>query len=426
MKPNRILSIFLSCLLILSLAVPALAEQNPDCGAKLIAITFDDGPGIYTDRLLDGLADRNAKATFFVAGYRAVEYPEVLQRIVDEGHQLANHTYNHKNLNTLSAEGVQKEVKSTRDLLVEVGGEQTYFIRPPYGNANSTVQANAGAPLIIWSVDPVDWDNFNADTVCNNIVKGSFDGGIILVHDIYKTSVNGALAAIDILQARGYEFVTVEELLLRRGVTPENGKLYYMAKNQGVNLSKWQISDEYFDEDLMNTFWAKDALEYCVSNGFFEPDERGTYLPNVRMTRAELVTALGRFCGVAADYGAEAPCAFTDVAPDAVVLPYLKWGYDMGVIQGANGLFSPDDFLTREQMCCILERYLTGLGLFSQPEDTDLTVFPDTADISWWAEQSVRFCVGNGILVGTPNGFDPSGSLTRAQVATILQRLMNA
>ena len=254
-KWKRILSVLLLLAAVLTCFSPICEAESLDCGAKLLAITFDDGPGPYTAGLLDELAARGVKATFFVSGYRAANYPETLKRIVDEGHQLANHTYNHANLNTLSAAKVRKEISSVQELITAAGGDDPAYIRPPYGNANQTVRSNVSVPLINWAVDPLDWKYRNADTVCNNIISGAYDGAIILVHDIHKTSVPGALAAIDELLDEGYEFVTVKDLFKRRGVTPEAGKVYYDAKNNGINLSAEQISPEYYDEDKLAAHW---------------------------------------------------------------------------------------------------------------------------------------------------------------------------
>ena len=221
---TRFLSAVLALCLLTSLCLPARAAGTQDCGAKLLAITFDDGPGKYTGALLDGLAERGVHATFFVNGVNASGWPETLKRIVNEGHQLANHTYNHKNLNTCSAQTVAYEISAVQALITAAGGDENAYIRAPYGNANKTVKSVVTAPLIYWSVDPEDWKYRNAETVRSNIESGVFDGAIILVHDIYKTSVDGALAAIDDLMAEGYEFVTVKDLLLRRGVSFEIGR----------------------------------------------------------------------------------------------------------------------------------------------------------------------------------------------------------
>lgn len=154
---TRILSAALALCLLAALCLPARADGTQDCGAKLLAITFDDGPGKYTGALLDGLAERGVHATFFVNGVNASGWPETLKRIVNEGHQLANHTYNHKNLNTCSAQTVAYEISAVQALITAAGGDENAYIRAPYGNANKTVKSVVTAPLIYWSVDPEDW-----------------------------------------------------------------------------------------------------------------------------------------------------------------------------------------------------------------------------------------------------------------------------
>ena len=294
MKRRNTFRAALALLLILTLCMPAAASGFTE---KLIAITFDDGPGAYTAQLLDELAARDVKATFFVSGYRAANYPETLKRMVSEGHQLASHTQNHENLNTLSAAKIADEISRTQDYITAAGGDNPAYIRPPYGNANKTVRAQAPSPLINWSVDPEDWKYHNADTVCSNILAGSYDGAIILVHDIYQTSVNGALAAIDKLLEQGYEFVTVRDLLLRRGITPEAGVMYYDAKNTGVNLDIDEAGSGYYDESQIESHWAYDALTFCLDHGFLSREADGRVRPNKPITRGEFVTSLAKFCG---------------------------------------------------------------------------------------------------------------------------------
>ena len=169
---TRFLSAVLALCLLTSLCLPARAAGTQDCGAKLLAITFDDGPGKYTGALLDGLAERGVHATFFVNGVNASGWPETLKRIVNEGHQLANHTYNHKNLNTCSAQTVAYEISAVQALITAAGGDENAYIRAPYGNANKTVKSVVTAPLIYWSVDPEDWKYRNAETVRSNIESG--------------------------------------------------------------------------------------------------------------------------------------------------------------------------------------------------------------------------------------------------------------
>lgn len=206
-------------------------------GGKLIALTFDDGPGPYTSRLLDGLAARGVKATFFMLGQNVERYTKTVRRIYDEGHQVASHTYDHPALTTKSDSQVCWQINHTADILNEITGLNTnYLLRPPYGDCNSRILSLIGTPAILWSIDPEDWKSRNAYTVRDRIVSNAFDGAIILAHDIYSTTVDGALMAVDKLLAQGYEFVTVSELFRRRGISLENGKRYYSCKPTGTDL----------------------------------------------------------------------------------------------------------------------------------------------------------------------------------------------
>lgn len=237
---KTILSIVLCLALVLpffgGLTVPAHADSS-----KLIAITFDDGPGNYTSTLLDGLSKRGVPATFFMCGangnYGVKNYNSLLTRMVSEGHQLANHSWGHPTFSKLSASEMQSQINQVGSYLTRaMGGNYNYLVRIPGGENNATIRANVSHPIITWSVDPVDWKYHNADTVYNNIMKSAGDGSIILLHDIYATSVEGGLRAIDTLKSQGYEFVTVSELFRRRGVTLNNGTVYSNAPNRGTTL----------------------------------------------------------------------------------------------------------------------------------------------------------------------------------------------
>ena len=221
---KRILALLLTVLMVTAL-LPFGASAS---GEKLIAVTFDDGPSQYTSTLLDGLAARGVKVTFFMQGVNAQNYTSVVRRAWNEGHQICSHTYNHPNLNTLSADAIRSQFSRTDAILDNaLGFDQRYMIRPPYGNANQTVLSLGGVPFFYWSVDTRDWESRNADKVYNEFMRAARDGSIVLLHDIYSTSVSGALRAIDTLKSQGYQFVTVAELFYRRGVTLQNGTMYY-------------------------------------------------------------------------------------------------------------------------------------------------------------------------------------------------------
>lgn len=224
----------LMCLIIFISVFPFTVSAKE--GPKLLAITFDDGPGKYTDELLDGLKARKAKATFFMVGSNVGLYPETIRRMKAEGHQLATHTMSHANLATLSPGEIRQEVEGVDQRISQIVGQGKYFLRPPYGSYNNTVKATVNTPMIYWSVDTEDWRYRDASSVYQKIMSTVHDGDIILLHDLYKSSVDGALKAIDALQSEGYVFVTVEQLLKRRGIVPEDGKVYYDAPNEGINL----------------------------------------------------------------------------------------------------------------------------------------------------------------------------------------------
>ena len=209
------------------LLIPLLVLRVHAVETKYVALTFDDGPGPYTQRLLDGLAEHNAKATFFCLGERTASYPDVVARIVAEGHQLANHSFSHPNLNELTAESALAQLTRTDDALNKVtGGSGAYFCRAPYGNSSEGLRKIMSAPLIQWSVDTLDWQDKDPDRILQTILDETRDGSIILMHDIFPTSVEAALRAVDALLAEGFRFVTLEELFFLRGITPEKGQVY--------------------------------------------------------------------------------------------------------------------------------------------------------------------------------------------------------
>lgn len=191
-----------------------------------VALTFDDSPNAATtERLLDGLRERGAHATFFIIGEQMEGQELLLRRMAAEGHQIGNHTYTHRRLDNSGAVGAQ-ELRRTEAALAEVLGGSAYWIRPPWGFASAETLCEADAPLIYWSLDTEDWRVLDAERVARCITENAGDGDIILLHDCYESSVDAALSAIDMLADRGFAFVTVEELFAHMGVTPRTGCLY--------------------------------------------------------------------------------------------------------------------------------------------------------------------------------------------------------
>lgn len=202
--------------------VPSEVEGN-----KVIALTFDDGPSTATTpRLLDILQDRGVHATFFVLGNLAVRSPDLVRREEAEGHEVASHTPYHHQLTKLSATQVQAEAAEMDRIFREILGHVPPFTRPPYGSYNATVGRALGQPMILWSIDPRDWADRNANIVCTRVTSAARDGAIILVHDIHATTVEAVPCIIDNLRARGYSFLTVSELAVYRGVQMVNGVAY--------------------------------------------------------------------------------------------------------------------------------------------------------------------------------------------------------
>ncbi len=206
------------------------AEIAPDAAPKYVAFTFDDGPHRgSTDRLLDGLAERGAKGTFFLVGQEIDESRDLVRRMRDEGHQIGNHTWSHRRLDELSDDEITQEIGKTDALLKSIAGEGEYWLRPPYGFLREGAEKSVSVPMIKWSVDPRDWESRDAEKVIQAVSESIEPGAIVLLHDIYPSSVEAALRLIDALSADGYQFVTAEELLKQYGVEPMPGVFYRSA-----------------------------------------------------------------------------------------------------------------------------------------------------------------------------------------------------
>lgn len=216
-----------------------------DCGTKIVALTFDDGPNGDTVEFINELNKLDVNCTFFMQGYMIENYPEAVTAMVAGGHQIGNHTYNHPNLAKLSDSDAYAQIMDTEGLLKEIDGKDGHYIRCPYGNSSEYVSSMAPSPLIHWSLDTEDWSSRDADAVYNMIINNVYDGAIILCHDIYDSTRQGALRAIKALQDQGYEFVTVEELFKRRGIEVENGTTYFDATNEGINLPAESVDLEF-------------------------------------------------------------------------------------------------------------------------------------------------------------------------------------
>ncbi|MBQ4559879.1 MAG: polysaccharide deacetylase family protein [Tyzzerella sp.] len=203
---------------------------NPN--RPMIALTFDDGPGLGTERLIEALESHGARATFFMMGTRVNTYPNAVRKMVETGCELGNHTTNHLKLTDYAAEGIATEINYTRDVIDSIVGQKPTMVRPPYGAVNEVVQSEAGVPLVFWSVDTLDWQLKDAQLIRNYVLNTVKDGDIVLMHDIYEATVQATIELIPLLQERGYQLVTVSEMAKARGITLENGAKYYNFTNK--------------------------------------------------------------------------------------------------------------------------------------------------------------------------------------------------
>jgi len=183
-----------------------------------IAMTFDDGPSAEnTPRLLEMLKQRNIKATFFLIGQNVASNPDLVRRILAEGHEIGNHSWTHPQLSKLSDDRVTAEITQTQDAIKDASGFTPTLLRPPYGaitpRQREWIESRFGLNIILWSVDPFDWKRPGASVITQRILSQTRPGAIILSHDIHKQTVDAMPATLDALIAKGYKFATVSQLI---------------------------------------------------------------------------------------------------------------------------------------------------------------------------------------------------------------------
>lgn len=193
----------------------------------MIALTFDDGPGEYTEELINCLVENNAKATFFMLGQNVEAYPEIAKELSDAGMELGNHSYSHPDLVTIGAEAAAQQVSNTDAALKAATGFEATVMRPPGGSFNDSVKAAIDHPLIIWSIDTRDWATKSEDQTYQVVMDNAQDGSVVLMHDIHEWSVKAAIRMIPDLIAKGFKLVTVSELAEAKGKTLQSGNAYY-------------------------------------------------------------------------------------------------------------------------------------------------------------------------------------------------------
>lgn len=444
-----------SFLLTLALLIPAggFASAN---NTKLIALSFDDGPNAAcTAELLDGLAARDVKATFFLVGRNASYYPELAAREAAEGHQVANHTWSHAWLTELSGEQAKGEASAgAAEIRKATGRAGPFYLRVPYGAVNDAVKSSVGAPIILWSIDPGSGSmNASEASMAATLLNTAFDGGIIILHDSSQKNVNVALYGIDQLRAQGYEFVTVEELFRLRGVTRRDGGVYYSAPASAAEQS--------FDESQLSAHWAAADIQ-AVENARIMSGDGGAFRPNAWLTRAQAAEILWRMAGsptAAASeadsdsdsgsdsgFGAPAPTLpvpagsavtfltqrtapvppaapkvdFADVSADAWYAQAVSWAHESGFLKGNAGCFYPEQYITKEQLYTMLARYRRH-QLYAAPQTASPAVYRDDCRISAWAGESVALFRNAGFSSkNDPQIFRPKDFASRAEAAELV------
>lgn len=421
----------ISLILLIALCMTPLcvfAEGQP-APKKLVAITFDDGPGKYTEELLDGLKERGAKATFFMLGKSVRAYKDTVRRAYNEGHQIANHTYDHDDLSKLSAARVKSEVESTVNVLREVIGDDSlnFCVRPPYGAYNSTTLANLNAPAIYWSVDSNDWRWTNdVDKTVAEIEKNVFDGAVILLHDTHAWSVKAALKAIDDLQKDNYEFVTVSELFRRRGVSMENGKVYKSRIPTGTQLPAVSVLFDTVETEsgkyITMSAVPGGSIRYEIGNAAVtrnSPVYTGpiSYKENMDVYAMACLDNNGSRSDICRLYINEKGNCFADVYPGDWYYESMDYFLSSGISKGTgNNLMEPFSPLSRAMIVTFLYRF-SGEPAIAKPNS-----FTDVADGEWYTD-AIAWAASEGIVNGYPDGsFKPDNNVSREDLASIIYR----
>lgn len=212
-------------------ASPKATFYSVDPNKKMVALTFDDGPyRPVTKKILSACKKYNARVTFFVVGSRVDAYSDCVQNAVKLGCEIGTHTYNHTVLTGISPEEMTREVRMANDAVEKYTKTKVKVVRCPGGNVDDTVKATLKFPLINWNVDTLDWSTRNTSSTISNVKNHVSDGSIVLMHDLYESTGNAADSIMKYLTDKGYQIVTVSEMLDAKGLNPTAGTLYYSGK----------------------------------------------------------------------------------------------------------------------------------------------------------------------------------------------------
>lgn len=214
----------------INLTEDAFEDDNENTeNKKYIAFTFDDGPSKYTKELLKTLELNKSSATFFMLGNRMKYSEDIVKEIYNSSSEVASHTYSHKNLNKISDKEVLNEINSPVILFKEITGGEIKYLRPPYGNYNETVKST-NYPIILWNIDPKDWLVKDSNQVYNSVIKHACDGCIVLMHDIYPTTIEAVKMLIPKLNSMGYEVVSISNLAKNKKYQIKNSEIIRKIK----------------------------------------------------------------------------------------------------------------------------------------------------------------------------------------------------
>lgn len=443
---KRILSFVLALVMVLTLLPTLPRRVEAATGGKLVALTFDDGPSsVYTPQLLDGLKERGIPVTFFMLGERAADNRGLVRRAYEEGHEIASHTWDHPDLIECTDREIKKQIEDSFKELDRACGEGTeYLVRPPYGSTNQQVRDAIDAPLIYWSVDSEDWSLLDVTKVRQKIVEDTYDGAIILCHDIHKTTIPAALGAIDDLKAKGYEFVTVSELFRRRGRELQDHKLHYNSNKNDIDYGPIPAPKITFSGDPkgVNTVTiscsdSKVPLYYTL-DGSYPNQEAKRYTGPFTVPYGTTVTAVAAY----KLNGSRSALTVKTADQVQVVAPTITLDESGNVVMTTptvdskicftvdNTKPSGDSLLYTGPESIVGGCYLRAVTIHAKGTSAEANAYlSEYGDLYYdmhagqWFYDAMDSAYRSGILNGiAPYTMDPEGVVTRGMLVTLLQR----
>lgn len=379
-----------------------------DCSAGWVALTYDDGPSpTRTRTVLAALDSAGVQATFFMVGSFVATYPYMVREVVDRGHVVANHTYNHETLTFLSEISIVRTLDRTDAALRATGVEPGRLVRPPGGNTNARVKGvieTAGYTQVMWDVDPWDWSGVSASAIHNNVVSHVSNGSIILLHDGSANCRNTASATktiVSTLHARGYCF----------GVLNNAGEILPADEAAQKDGPFYDIGASIFIDDIL---WLFDE---GITKGC-NPPYNNRYCPDSSVTRGQMAAFLVRTLGLSDGAGSNAFTDDNDSIFEADIERLAAAGITKGCNPPANTKFCPDRRVTRAEMAAFLVR---GLDIGSVQ---GTMTFSDVGDSIFAADITRLATVGitKGCNPPANTKFCPTNSVTRGQMAAFLHR----